>query len=228
MRNKEIQDTINILPDDYVANKQDIAYFKSYDGCDDYVIYEHLIERIWSYVKSHYYNLDSIGDRVLGGAVSILSVNSGSGKVLEQAPKNTIITAYNNDYTCKRITDFVCQDRALEGKYFSEFKDISQFFALENTNSSRKYDIVVTQPTEDFKFYEDIDKDEELTKGTPIEYYTHRSLHFVEQNGLLIVICPKEKVSEVSNGSYFPIKTIIEIENKMVTSYVAVIIQKGN
>ena len=74
MRNIEIQDTIKILPDDYVANKQDIAYFKSYDGCDDYVIYEHLIEKIWSYVKSHYYNLDSIGDRVLGGYSDHLAV----------------------------------------------------------------------------------------------------------------------------------------------------------
>jgi hypothetical protein len=226
MNNKNIKKTISSLPSDYYANSREILYFSTYDECDDFFLPEYLIEKIWSWISSNYYNLDFLGDRDVGGSVSILSVNSGAGRILALAPKNSTIVAYNLDYTCKRITDFVCQDKADVGSYYSDMIDISQFFAIKNTNSSRKYDIVFTQPSSNYEFYKGIEYDKDIEKLSPIEYYTQRAMHFVNENGLLIIVCSKSDVKKIIESSYFQIKETIEIEGVSDSKYVGVIIQK--
>ena len=129
--------------------------------------------------------------------VSVLHTNSGAGKVLDSSPSNTIINAYNLDYICKRVTDFVCQERKEKGMFYSFERDISQYFAICNTNSSRKYNIVITQPDEDMSFYKSVDNDKEAGDLSPLDYYILRGSHFVNENGYLVVIyTPKSELSK--------------------------------
>ena len=58
MNNKNIKKTISSLPSDYYANSREILYFSTYDECDDFFLPEYLIEKIWSWISSNYYNLD--------------------------------------------------------------------------------------------------------------------------------------------------------------------------
>lgn len=226
MNNINIKNTIASLPEDYYANKREISYFSTYDECDDYFLPEDLIEKIWNWVMAHYYNLEFIGDRDVGGSVSILGSNSGAGRMLSSAPKNSTIMAYNLDNTCGRITDFVCQDRAEEGRYFSKNRDISQYFAIKNTNSSRKYDIVITQPGQNYKFYQGVDFEKDMQDLSPAEYYSQRAMHFVDDGGILILICGKKEVEKIRDKSYFPISQVIETDDNQQEKYVGVIIKK--
>ena len=226
MNNNNIKNTIASLPEDYYANEREVAYFSTYDECDDYFLPEDLIEKIWGWVNAHYYNLEFIGDRDVGGDVSILASNSGAGRLLLPAPKNAVITAYNLDYTCLKITDFVCQKRAEEGRYFSKNRDISQYFALKNTNSSRKYDIVITQPGQNYKFYEGVDFEKDMQELSPAEYYSQRAMHFVDEGGVLILICGKKEVEKIRDKSYFTISEVIETDDNQKEKYVGVIIKK--
>ena len=195
--NKRIATVIESLPKDYRANPEEVSFFRRYDGCDDFLLSDALIDKIWGWFEKELLNYGVEGDRDIPGAVSILHTNSGAGKVLEKAPKNSLITAYNIDYTCKRITDFVCQKRAEEGMYFCAERDISQYFALCNTNSSRKYSVVITQPASDMTFYKGIDFDRKIEDKDPLEYYATRAAHFVDENGYLVVIYEPNKADEV-------------------------------
>ena len=105
-------------------------------------------------------------------------------------------------------------------------RDISQYFAFKNTNSSRKYDIVITQPASDYKFYKEVDSDEDMQKLSPVEYYSHRAMHFVDDNGILVIVCPKSYVEKIREKSYFPITQVIETDDSKEDKYVGVIIKK--
>ena len=184
--NDRIKAVIEDLPADYVASREDIAYFKRYTDCDDYVLSRNVIKSIWGYFKTQLVNYDILGNRNKPAYVNVLHTNAGTGKILEEAPDNTIITAYNTDYVCKKITDFVNQKRGDEGNYFSDMIDISHFFAVKNTNSQTKYDIVITQPSNDY--YKGIDCVGNEEKLDPLSYYTLRSGDFVDENGYIVVV----------------------------------------
>ena len=189
--NDTIEKLIKSFPENYYASEEEISFLKRYDKCDDFILSNKLIEDLWSWFRGEIINYSVEGDKQLPSPVSLLHTNSGAGKLLESAPKNTIINAYNLDYTYKRITEFVCQERKEKGMFYSFERDISQYFAVCNTNSSRKYNIVITQPDEDSSFYKSIDNEQEVGELSPLEYYTKRASHFVNQNGYLVVICPQ-------------------------------------
>jgi len=195
---KDIENLIISLPEDYYASDSDLAYLTKYDVClgKDKGIDLHIsmtdsfITKLWNNIVMHfeYYNDEEV-------EISLLTTNVGA-RVLEKAPKNTLITSYNTDYTCKVITDLVCQDKAEDGNYFSYMRDISQYFAVKNTNSSKKFDIVISQSGSEF--YKGIDYSEEANNLSSCEYYTKRGYHFVEENGLLVVICRREDLKNTS------------------------------
>ena len=189
--NDTIEWLIKSFPENHYASEEEISFLKRYDKCDDFILSNKLIEDLWSWFRGdrYKYNFDIYNRGA--SPVSLLHTNSGAGKLLESAPKNTIINAYNLDYICKRITEFVCQERKEKGMFYSFERDISQYFAVCNTNSSRKYNIVITQPDEDSSFYKSIDNEQEVGELSPLEYYTKRASHFVNQNGYLVVICPQ-------------------------------------
>jgi len=228
--NDKIQKVIEGLPSDYVASREDVSYFKRYTGCDDYVLSRNVIKSVWDFFRSELVNYDILGNRNKPAYVEVLHTNAGTGKILEETPDNTIITAYNTDYVCKKITDFVNQKRADEGNYFSDMIDISHFFAVKNTNSQRKYDIVITQPSNDY--YKGIDCVGDVEKLDPLSYYTLRSGDFIDENGYIVVIhslSEEQKLNELidKTHNYEKMKNCcVENETAKRKSYQATIIRK--
>lgn len=227
--NLTISRIIKALPADYFASKYDISYFKRYDACDDFLLSKKLISNIWEWFNENLLNYSIIGDRDIPESVTILHTNAGAGKLLEHAPENSTITAYNLDYVCKRICDFVCQSKDEEGKYFSETKDISNFFAVKNTNSSRKYHIVITQPASKMTYYKGIDCVDGFDNKDPLDYYTTRGLHFVEEDGFLVVIYEPSQESEMSRivkGLNVKLEKKIVVKEQKYVAYEAMILRK--
>lgn len=228
--NIRISNLIEGLPGNYKATPEEILFFKRYTGCDDFLLSDGLIENIWDWFREELLNYGPEGDKDIPGAVSILHTNSGAGKILEKAPSNSLITAYNIDYTCKRITDFICQERKEKGLYFSDERDISQYFALCNTNSSRKYSIVITQPKSDVEFYKGIDYNKEIGNKNPLYYYCIRGSHFVDENGYLVVIYEPNKKDEIERLSLnlgMKIVKMVEDKDFKYEAYEAVILRKN-
>ena len=227
--NIRISNLIEGLPSDYMATPEEILFFKRYTGCDDFLLSDTLIENIWNWFKQELLNYGVDGDKDIPGAVSILHTNSGAGKILSKAPENSLITAYNIDYTCKRITDFVCQNRKEQGLYFSAERDISQYFAICNTNSSRKYSIVITQPKKDMEFYKGIDYNSKIGNKNPLHYYSERGAHFVDDHGYLVIIYEPNQADEINRLALnlgMQIVKIVEDKDYKYEAYEAVILRK--
>jgi len=217
---KDIDKLIISLPEDYWASDSDIAYLTKYDVCTsgDISMSDAFIVKLWNNIVFRFeYFTDEEAE------ISILTTNVGS-RVLEKAPKNTLITSYNTDYTCKVIGDLVCQEKAEDGDYFSYMRDISQYFAVKNTNSSKKFDIVISQSGSDF--YKGVDYNEGANNLSSGEYYTKRGSHFVEKNGLLVVICSKEELEEVSAYIYSQAETMSIKDFVEESGVVGIIIEK--
>tara|TARA_Y100000385_G_C13078226_1_gene632524 strand:+ start:185 stop:898 length:714 start_codon:yes stop_codon:yes gene_type:complete len=183
-----IERIVKSYPEGYYASQEELSFLKRYSKCNDFILSNKLIKDIWGWFRGQIINYSVEGDKQLPAPVSLLHTNSGAGKMLEAAPKNTSISAYNLDYVCKRVTEFVCQDRNEKGLFNSFERDISQYFAVCNTNSSRKYNIVITQPDDEMTFYKSIDNNREVGELSALEYYIKRGSHFVNENGFLVVI----------------------------------------
>ena len=227
--NQVISEIIRTLPTDYYATEQSKNYYRQYDGCDDFLISDKLIEEIWEFFNQKILNLSDLGNKDIPATVSVLHTNSGAGRILEKAPRNTTLFAFNIDYVCKRITDILCQDKSQKGEYFSNIRDISQYFIARETNNSRKYDIVITQPMPDMTFYRGVECDEELSKSDPLEYYTNRSLNFVEDNGFLVVIYQpnqSEEIRSIVKNLNLKIHHIVKLEDLEHIGYESIILSK--
>ena len=228
--NKEIESIIKSLPEQHFVSKEALSYYKQYDGCDDFLLSRKLIKNIWKWFEENLMNYSVLGDRDIPASVSILHTNAGAGKILEFAPKNSTITAFNIDYVCKRICDFVNQEKNEQGDYYSYLRDISQYFAVCNTDSSRKYSIVITQPSSNMTFYKGIDSVGDVEFKDPLEYYTTRALHFVSEDGFLVVIYEPTKSQEtkrIISSLPVTIEEQIIIKEQKYVAYEAMILRKN-
>ena len=227
--NQDIEKLIKTLPPEYYASEQELAYYRRYTGCDDFLLPNILINDIWDWFKKEIINYSIEGDKNIPSPVSVMHTNSGAGRILEMSPANSNITAFNLDYVCKKITDIVCQDRERKGLFFSAERDISQYFAVLNTNTSRKFNIVITQPNSKMSFYKAIDYNQRYGDLSPIEYYTKRSSHFVNDNGFLVIINePSNDIpdNEIEILSEMKIVKKFAYDNMKYISYEAIILKK--
>lgn len=209
--NSQIRDFLNLIEgkSEYYASSSDKALVRGYDECDDFIVGNDLIESIWALLKSKFYQLESFTEDAQ--SVTILHTNSGTGRILEPAVKNVLITAYNNDYTCKRISDLLNQANGIDYDYISEIFDISHFFIGGNNNNTKKYDVVFTQPSESDDYYKGIDGTD-MSKLSSVEYYSVRSLDFVTKGGYLCVLVSPSTFNIVKNNKYISSQTEVVSE----------------
>ena len=59
-QNQVISEIIRTLPENYYATEQSKNYYRQYDGCDDYLISDKLIEKIWNFFTKKITNLLNI------------------------------------------------------------------------------------------------------------------------------------------------------------------------
>lgn len=224
-----IEKMIKSFPENYFASQEELSFIKRYSKCNDFILSDKLIQDIWGWFRTQIINYSIEGDKQLPAPVSVLHTNSGAGKILESAPANSSIDAYNLDYVCKNVTEFVCQDRKEKGLFYSFERDISQYFAVCNTNSSRKYNIVITQPDEEMSFYKSIDNNKEAGELNPIEYYLLRGSHFVNENGYLVMIySPSLDIDKKRLEDLSKMKIVKRFEDKNLEflSYQALVFKK--
>ena len=213
--NKEIVDFLDIVSttDKFYANESDKAYLRNYDACDDYVLTQSLIKKTWKELQSHFNGLNGITKIV--NPINVLHTNAGTGKVLADCPSdNVMLTALNNDYICKVISDMLNQHFSIDFTYKSEISDISHFYVNGDNGNNPKYDVVFTQPTES-DYYKGIDGTS-LENLPPLEYYSSRSLDFLTKGGYLCVFTHPRKFSVLKSNLSFNDKAtlVTEILNK--------------
>lgn len=213
--NKEIIDFLDVAAtkDKFYASESDKAYIRNYDACDDYVLTRDLIKNTWKELQSHFSGLNRITKIV--NPISILHTNAGTGKVLADCPSdNVMVTAFNNDYICKTISDILNQHFSVDFSYKSEISDISHFFINGDDGSTKKHDIVFTQPVKT-QYYRDIDGTN-LGTYDSLEYYSLRSLDFLTKGGYLCIFTHPRKFNILKDNKQLTssCSLVSEIVNK--------------
>jgi hypothetical protein len=213
-KNKKILQFLDIIEtnDVYYATESDKSFLRMYDACDDFYISQKHINSVWEYLRSQFLSLQNLKSTV--NPISILHTNAGTGKVLSDCPSEaTQITAFNTDYTCKRISDMMNQLAKVQFRYSSEVTDISHFYALGDKGNSREHDIVFTQPIKS-DYYRKIDTTR-VASYDSLLYYSVRSLDFLVKGGYLCVFVHPKKFSILKNNSdiYSQTKLVYTYEN---------------
>ena len=184
--NRDIIDFLDVMSttDKFYASESDKSYLRNYDACDDYILNKKMTTKVWKELQSHLNGLNRITQIV--NPISILHTNAGTGKVLADCPSdNVMVTAFNNDYICKRISDILNQHFSVDFSYKSEISDISHFFINGDNGSTKKHDVVFTQPVKT-DYYKEIDGTNLSNLGY-LEYYSLRSLDFLTKGGYLCI-----------------------------------------
>jgi hypothetical protein len=199
--NSEIRDFLKLISvnNEYYASTSDKAMLRNYDECDDFVLSDELIKRVWYNLTTDFIELRPIS--LSKTPITMLHTNAGTGRILEHAPKNSMITAYNNDYVCKQISDLLNQANSVDFDYVSEIFDISHFFIGGYNGNTKKYDIVFTQPIENNYYYMGLDNSR-LASYQPQEYYSCRSLDFLTKGGYLCVLTSRSNKTLITGSKY--------------------------
>jgi hypothetical protein len=200
VNNKEIIGFLKVVStmDKYYANDSDKAFLRNYDACDDYVLSKIIIQKTWKELQSHFSGLNKITKIV--NPISILHTNAGTGKVLADCPSdNVMVTALNNDYICKQISDILNQHFSVDFSYKSEISDISHYFINGDDGSTKKHDIVFTQPVKT-DYYKDIDGTS-LSSADYLKYYSARSLDFLTKGGYLCIFTHPQKFNILKDNN---------------------------
>jgi len=196
--NGQVIDFINLIDakTEYFSSESDKALLRSYNECDDFMLTDKLISSIWNDLKKYFFQLSSFAQET---PVTIMHTNSGTGRVLELAKKNVMITAYNNDYMCRKISDLLNQANGINYNYVSEVFDISQFFIGGDNGNTKKYDIVFTQLMQSSKFHIGIDGTD-IGALPSLDYYPCRSLDFITKKGYLCVLASSLDFFKIKNN----------------------------
>jgi hypothetical protein len=208
----EIKQFIDDMPDDYGFSKDDAKYISRYTGCP--IPPFAYITKIQEMVKEHFPFICMKGYR--GEDVRALCFGFGSDRVLSNT--NAIITSYQDDYYCFRVTQGVHYDKVVQGEHSVSFRNLADYF-IDFKGNNKRYDVVVTFPKDEGEFfatettYHEIDADERFSKLSSCAYYTLRGVFFMKPKGILFSIVPSEYVNEIESN-----KHLISSENVKVTS----------
>lgn len=155
----------------------------NYSECSDFSISELDIktglEKIYGYLKIN----ESSSN------ISCVITNSINGKIAKSIIDNIFIYSFDNDYYCSMASQIVNSTKNREDKISFLFGDISQFFTSE-FNSTFNADFVVTCPSQHNECYKDLDCEMKYRQMNPYEYYTKRSIEFLQSGGICLSIVP--------------------------------------
>jgi len=189
--NQEIRQFIDDMPDDYGFSKDDAKYISRYDGCPlPPFAYISLIE---TYLKKHF---PFISMKFHGGEfVRALCYGYGSDMVLSNT--NAVITSYQDDYYCFRVSQGIHYDKVVEGEHYIAFRNLADYF-IEYKGNNKTYDIVITFPQD--TIYHKIDSDAMFSNLSAYAYYSLRGAFFLKPKGVLFSVVPSEYAHEIKSN----------------------------
>jgi len=188
---QQIKQFIDDMPDDYGFSKDDAKYISRYQGCPlPPFAYISLIQ---SKVLEHFPFLEM---RYKGGDnTRALCYGYGSDMVLSNT--NAIITSYQDNYYCFRVTQGVHYDKVSQGDHSVAFRTLANYF-IEYRGNNKQYDIVIVFPQD--TIYHKIDSDAMFSNLSSYAYYTLRGAFFLKPKGVLFAIVPIEYSSEIKSN----------------------------
>lgn len=163
---------------------------KDYSECLDYFIQETDLKvglkRLYQYAEINEFSKDK----------SCIITNSVNGKIASHLYDNIHIYCFDNDYYCSMVSQIVNQEKNKIDKIEFIFSDISQFFTFKN-NKNFIADFVITCANSNQNTFKDLDYEMKYRMLNPYEYYTLRSLDFIQVGGIVLSIVPTLKVDGV-------------------------------
>lgn len=190
--NDKIRQFLDDLPDVAGFSKDDARYISQYTGCS---VPEHaIIVQCQEMIKEKFPFIHL--DFPTGTGHKALCYGYGSDRVLSNT--KAVITSYQEDYYCYRVTQAVHYDKVVTGDHSVVFRNLADYFTNYKGNNL-KYDIVVVFPhsTE----YHRIDTNKAFAELNSFIYYTLRAEHFLKEGGILISVIPKIFEKTIKNLS---------------------------
>ncbi len=146
------------------------------------------LERLYEYANINELSVDK----------SCILTNSVNGRIARELLDNIHIYCFDNDYYCSMASQIVNSKKNKEDKIEFIFADISQFFTSKY-NGNFKADFVITCPSENSNVFKKLDCEMSYRQMNSIEYYTKRSLEFVNVGGIVCSIIPTNKESFIKS-----------------------------
>lgn len=185
--NDKIRQFLDDMPDVAGFSKDDAKYISQYTGCS---VPEHaIIVQCQEIIKEKFPFITL--DFQTGVLPKALCYGYGSDRVVSNT--NAIITSYQEDYYCFRVTQAVHYDKVVSGDHSVTFRNLADYFANYKGNNL-KYDIVVVFP-QNTDYHSIVDKSHKDTSS--FAYYTLAGAYFLKQNGILISVVPNSYFKEI-------------------------------
>ena len=181
--NKRIRDLIDARENNpYAYSDEDIkSSLLNYSECSEFIIHDDDLriglERLYEYMNINEFSND----------VQVMITNSVNGKIAKTLTDNIHIFCFDNDYYCSMASQIVNQDKNKKDKIEFLFGDISQFFTSEFHNNFI-VDAVITAPSKYNNTFESLDSEMKFRSMNPYEYYTKRSIEFLQSGGICMSI----------------------------------------
>ena len=190
--NRSIESFILNKGDKYVYTDADLNFLLKYDKCQDAGLDE---EKVFSKVWDRAYDMPQgikMDKRFFG---KVMVTHGGGGKAITTAPLGASFHTFNDDYFCHEVTKALTSGRKVENSMIYDFGSIAEFFYLGNTERLPMFDLVISHPPIRCQ-YAELDYDEvmaEFGKKNARVYYAVRSFEFLNRDGVLMVIVPREE-----------------------------------
>jgi len=122
---------------------------------------------------------------------SCIVSNSVNGNIARAITDNVYIHCFDNDYYCSMASQISNSEKNKNDKIEFLFGDLSQFFTSE-FNSNFKTDFIITCPSQYSSAYKHLDSEMKFRQMNPQEYYTKRSIDFLQSGGICMSIISNE------------------------------------
>lgn len=190
--NRSIESFILNKGDNYVYSNADLNYLLKYDKCQDAGLDEQVVfSKVWK--EAYAMPQGNPADERFEGQV--LVTHGGGGKAITSAPLGASFHVFNDDYFCHEVTKALTSGRRADSYMIYDFGTIAEYFYLGNTQALPSFDLVISHAPMRCEFAE-LDYDEfmaEFGRKNARVYYAVRSFEFLNDEGVLMVIVPREE-----------------------------------
>lgn len=206
MTDSAIREFIDAMDSDKDAKYSEYhsKILSDYNGCSDSRYSEIFLRKLWDRLIDIVYSQFRDYD-----LVNVLTVNSIGAKALKFMPKNSMVTALNNDFYCSIASKAILQNIKLDIPPTIEFGSIANYFCFPDKFNIAGKQLVITSYETDSEYYKVVDVDKKLTELPYYLYSFVRGTEFLSKNAYICVIVPNNllrTVKEFNLSAYSDVK----------------------